>query len=371
GESWLAEGDLEEAFAAFRDGFARMKDYQRRGGQGASLREIEGEYVYWLGRTLLARGAYGDARKYLNLLLLDYPGHPLEPLALYHLSESFRQDDERREAEQTWRRFGESVRNTSLESVSENPNLVAVARAREAGELYRPPEAGEENGAAERGSAGDFAPAPDEGLRAPEPGRPGGIVEDRPVGRTVEADVDGRVESRRDRLEEEVPETAEAARDPQPEEPAEDLPRAGEGPPAAGAPPAAVETPPDALGRRAEIIEEGRAAAGETVSGVEALEEPGAEAEEPPALEPIPPGTVFLQVGAFTSAEAASRLSSSLRKRGFEPALHSGLVNGQGYYRVRFGPYQVPGDRPRLESIRNALAAGGFEAVVMRPDPGE
>nr|MBA2565809.1 tetratricopeptide repeat protein [Gemmatimonadota bacterium] len=199
GQSYFAEQEWEPAYEAFSAGFSRMKEFSRSGGRGANLRDLEGEYVYWLGRTLLARRSHGDARKYLNLVLLDYPDHPLEPLALYYLAESYREDGKEREAADNWRRFGESVRNTSLETLAENPNLLAVARAREAGTLDRPAEAAAPpsrevadgaggEGAAEAGVEDRDAererargrPADGGGLRAPARGRAGGAASTEP-----------------------------------------------------------------------------------------------------------------------------------------------------------------------------------------------
>jgi cell division protein FtsN len=90
-----------------------------------------------------------------------------------------------------------------------------------------------------------------------------------------------------------------------------------------------------------------------------------------PALEPLPEGTAYLQVGAFTSATSAARLSTNLRKQGLQPEIHSGLVDGQGYYRVRFGPYELPRDRSILEMKRAELRKAGFEPIVMRPEQSE
>ncbi|HEY7529794.1 MAG TPA: SPOR domain-containing protein [Gemmatimonadota bacterium] len=403
GETYFAERNWTAAYDAFSAGFARMKDYQREGGRGANLRDLEGEHVYWLGRTLLARGAYADARKYLNLLELDYPGHALEPLALYYLAESDRAAGGDREGAGAWRRFSESVRNTSLESVAESPNLPAVARAREAGDLDRP--RAREAGAAredERGArpsaeqpVGDLAEADDDrdeerlepappavgdraapppvsppaddapALRAPEPGRPGGISDE---GRAAEDGGDGDGDR---------PETGDRAA-------ASDGGRALRG---AVAPAPSRDAGPEQERRPGPERTPGadRAAEPESpevedqpVDATPAAPAPGRAdvAAAPPAaappgeLEPIAPGPVYLQVGAFTRAASASGLSSELRRKGFEPSIDTGIVNGEGYYRVRVGPFQVPAERTRLEDVRAALLAAGYGPVTTRPEPG-
>jgi TolA-binding protein/cell division septation protein DedD len=392
GETHFAEGNWTAAFDAFSAGFARMKDYQREGGRGANLRDVEGEHVYWLGRTLLAREAHADARKYLNLLVLDYPGHALEPLALYYLAESHRGAGDEREAADVWRRFSEGVRNTSLESVAESPNLPAVARAREAGALDRPD-------AADRAGAGDDEPrvpadqpldeaAPPERETAEERVQPPPVpVADR-AGRERDDDTAAAEDA------EAVMEPADApSRDAEGEAPALRAPEPGRAGgvadgeralrgavPAPREVPAAEPAPAPAAPPAPAPSEEDVAAAAPPPSAPEAApparapEAPAAPAPVPEAaprpLEPIEPGTVFLQVGAFTRAQSASGLSSELRRKGFEPSIETGLVNGEGYYRVRVGPFQVPAERARLEEVRAALAAAGYGPVVTRPEPG-
>ena len=99
--------------------------------------------------------------------------------------------------------------------------------------------------------------------------------------------------------------------------------------------------------------------------------------EEPPREEPPPviiedarprdepagePETVWLQVGAFTSAANAAQLSSRLKADGFFPEVEIGVVDGQGYYRVRIGPFALPSAAERLEETRRRLEAGGYPA---------
>lgn len=74
------------------------------------------------------------------------------------------------------------------------------------------------------------------------------------------------------------------------------------------------------------------------------------------------PDTVWIQVGAFTSATNAAELSSRLRSDGFFPEVEIGVVDGQGYYRVRLGPFSLPSAAERLEETRRQLEADGYPA---------
>jgi cell division protein FtsN len=104
-------------------------------------------------------------------------------------------------------------------------------------------------------------------------------------------------------------------------------------------------------------------------------EEPAREAppreEPPPAVieearprdEPAPvSGSAWLQVGAFTSATNAADLSRRLKSDGFDSKVEIGIVDGQGYYRVRVGPYRLPSESSRLEETRRRLEARGYPA---------
>jgi TolA-binding protein len=82
-----------------------------------------------------------------------------------------------------------------------------------------------------------------------------------------------------------------------------------------------------------------------------ARDEPAGEAE-----------TVWIQVGAFTSATNAAELSSRLKSDGFFPEVEIGVVEGQGYYRVRIGPFALPSAAERLAETRRRLEAGGYPA---------
>ena len=74
------------------------------------------------------------------------------------------------------------------------------------------------------------------------------------------------------------------------------------------------------------------------------------------------PETVWIQVGAFTSATNAAQLSSRLKSDGFFPEVEIGVVDGQGYYRVRIGPFALPSAAERLDETRRRLEADGYPA---------
>jgi len=73
-------------------------------------------------------------------------------------------------------------------------------------------------------------------------------------------------------------------------------------------------------------------------------------------------GTSWLQVGAFTSATNAADLSRRLKADGFDAQVEIGIVDGQGYYRVRVGPYRLPSEASRLDETRRRLEVRGYPA---------
>ena len=235
-------------------------------------------------------------------------------------------------ADQPLDEAGPAERDAVEERVEPPPAPVAdrAGRERDDEDVAGDAQAGTEEPPAAVPSAGADGEGP--ALRAPEPGRAGGVADG-------ERALRGAVPAPREVAPDAEPEPAPAA-PPAPAPSAEDL---------------AAAAPPAAPGREA------------------APPPPAPEAPPAPAplpLEPIEQGTVFLQVGAFTRAQSASGLSSELRRKGFEPSIETGLVNGEGYYRVRVGPFQVPAERARLEEVRAALAAAGYGPVVARPGPG-
>jgi TolA-binding protein len=158
------------------------------------------------------------------------------------------------------------------------------------------------------------------------------------------------------------------------EPPREELPR--EEPPREEAP---ADEPAAAAGEPVYVPETGAEPAAEVPDIV--IEDAGPRDEpprdEPPREEPPPviiedarprdeptrePETVWIQVGAFTSATNAAELSSRLRSDGFFPEVEIGVVDGQGYYRVRLGPFSLPSAAERLEETRRQLEANGYPA---------
>ena len=93
-------------------------------------------------------------------------------------------------------------------------------------------------------------------------------------------------------------------------------------------------------------------------------EEPRVVIEDAPPRDAPPPasGTTWLQVGAFTSATNAADLSRRLKADGFDAQVEIGIVDGQGYYRVRLGPFALPSAAPRLDETRRRLEARGYPA---------
>ncbi|MBW3660389.1 MAG: SPOR domain-containing protein [Gemmatimonadetes bacterium] len=87
------------------------------------------------------------------------------------------------------------------------------------------------------------------------------------------------------------------------------------------------------------------------------------EANKLPA--PAPAGDTWLQVGAFSSASNAADLSKRLKADGFDTKVEVGIVDGQGYYRVRVGPFDLPRDRDRLDEARGRLDRLGYPARQM------
>lgn len=87
---------------------------------------------------------------------------------------------------------------------------------------------------------------------------------------------------------------------------------------------------------------------------------PAARVDEP-AKFPSPgrSGDVWLQVGAFTSASNAADLSKRLKADGFDSRVEVGIVDGQGYYRVRVGPFAAS-EAPRIEETRGRLDDLGY-----------
>lgn len=83
-------------------------------------------------------------------------------------------------------------------------------------------------------------------------------------------------------------------------------------------------------------------------------------AETPPRDLPEGTGAHWLQVGAFSSASGAAEVSKRLKADGFETRVEIGIVEGQGFYRVRVGPYALPAEAARMAEARDRLEGLGY-----------
>ena len=90
---------------------------------------------------------------------------------------------------------------------------------------------------------------------------------------------------------------------------------------------------------------------------------PQADDEPPAKFAPQPEGGRFIQVGAFTSASRAADLSKRLKAEGFPARIQVAVVDGQGFYRVRVGPFR-DGD-PSLDTNRDRLRARGYPTELV------
>lgn len=72
-------------------------------------------------------------------------------------------------------------------------------------------------------------------------------------------------------------------------------------------------------------------------------------------MEPARPTSIYVQVGAFTVFENASKLSIKMKRYG-ESSVSSSVVNGIDYYRVRVGPIE---NTDRADEILNDIIAAG------------
>src|SRR5690606_31909698 len=104
-------------------------------------------------------------------------------------------------------------------------------------------------------------------------------------------------------------------------------------------------------------------------TGIEyARQDPNAPADETPSQSAVAPtsavstGGIFVQVGAFSDANNAQRVSDNLVAMG-HVQIYRTVVDGNPYYRVRLGPY---GSTDAAEAARQGVAARGYpEAIVV------
>jgi cell division protein FtsN len=74
-------------------------------------------------------------------------------------------------------------------------------------------------------------------------------------------------------------------------------------------------------------------------------------------------GNFILQVGSFKQNKAADQVKARLALLGFHAYIESGVINGEGTYRVRIGPYKT---RAKLREARERLLANDLEFIQMR-----
>jgi cell division protein FtsN len=74
-------------------------------------------------------------------------------------------------------------------------------------------------------------------------------------------------------------------------------------------------------------------------------------------------GNFILQVGSFKQYKAADQVKARLALLGFQAHIESGVINGEGTYRVRIGPYKT---RTKLREARERLLANNLDFIQMR-----
>ena len=79
--------------------------------------------------------------------------------------------------------------------------------------------------------------------------------------------------------------------------------------------------------------------------------------------EPSEQGNYILQVGSFKKNSAADQVKARLALLGFEAYIEPGVINGEGVYRVRIGPYS---NISKLKSVRKRLLANNLDFMEMR-----
>ena len=87
--------------------------------------------------------------------------------------------------------------------------------------------------------------------------------------------------------------------------------------------------------------------------------------EQPQQNTPAPSeqGNYILQVGSFRKNSAADQVKARLALLGFEAYIEPGVINGEGVYRVRIGPYS---NLSKLKSVRERLLANNLDFMEMR-----
>ena len=78
---------------------------------------------------------------------------------------------------------------------------------------------------------------------------------------------------------------------------------------------------------------------------------------------PIEEGNYILQVGSFKQHKAADQVKAKLALLGFTAYIEPGVINGEGVFRVRIGPYT---NLTNLKSVRERLLANNLDFMQMR-----
>ncbi|NCC23433.1 MAG: septal ring lytic transglycosylase RlpA family protein [Alphaproteobacteria bacterium] len=79
---------------------------------------------------------------------------------------------------------------------------------------------------------------------------------------------------------------------------------------------------------------------------------------------PVAPTAIFVQTGAFTVKENAAAYASSLSRLG-EARIYSAAINGQQFYRVRFGPF---GSVSQADAMLDRLASAQINQAMIVVD---
>jgi cell division protein FtsN len=77
---------------------------------------------------------------------------------------------------------------------------------------------------------------------------------------------------------------------------------------------------------------------------------------------PVEEGNYILQVGSFKQHKAADRVKAKLALLGFSAYIEPGVINGEGIFRVRIGPYT---NLTNLKSARERLLANNLDFMQM------
>lgn len=76
-------------------------------------------------------------------------------------------------------------------------------------------------------------------------------------------------------------------------------------------------------------------------------------------------GLYRVQVGVYSTREAAEKEARALSARGIETVVQTASINGRTLYRLQYGAYR---HRANAEAARERLGAAGIESVVQGPE---